>query len=276
MLTQSELRGLWEKTGFMPKKRLGQNFLVDKNVKEKILRNLELNPGDTVIEIGPGFGELTFDLAKLSKEVFSVEKDRKIVGILKDEFELPKNVCLLEKDFLDVDIRELAERKKAVVYGNLPYYATSPIIEKLFKNIQLIKRIYLVVQKEVADRILARPGSKDIGRLSLFVQYYTEPKRIFKIGKGSFYPAPKVESTFLAFDVLRKQRVSVKNEDLLFEIIKKAYNQRRKTILNSLSGLAVTKETLACLLKTAKLNPKARAEDLSLEDFARLSNLLRK
>jgi len=272
MLTKNELKALWQRTGFRPIKRLGQNFLIDKNVKDKILRNLEINPEDTVIEIGPGFGEITFGLAKRAKKVFAVEKDRKIVKILKSNLKLPGNAALVGGDFLDVDINKLATDKKAVIYGNLPYYITSPIIEKVFDSISLIKNIYIVVQKEVADRILARPGSKDIGRLSLYVQYYTEPKAIFTIGKNCFYPAPGVASVFLKLEVPAKKKVQARDEKLFFKIIKTAYSQRRKTILNSLSGTGIKKEALACLLQNAEINPHARPETLSLEDFARLSN----
>ena len=274
MLTKNELRALWEKANFRPRKRWGQNFLIDKNLKDKILRKLELGAEDTVIEIGPGFGELTLDLARRAKNVFAIEKDKKIVSILKDMLELFPNVTLIEKDFLDVDIKEIARRKKIIIYGNIPYYITSPLIEKLFDNISLVKSIYLVVQREIANRILAMPGSKDIGRLSLYVQYYTEPRRLFKIGKGAFYPSPKVESVFLKLEVLKKRKVYVKDEPLFFKIIKKAYSQRRKTILNSISGEGVDKGALSHILKRAKLNPKARAEELSLSDFARLANAL--
>ncbi len=272
MLTKSELKALWKSEDFRPLKRLGQNFLIDKNVKDKILRNLDLNPDDTIIEIGSGFGELTFDLARFVRRVFAIEKDKKIVGILKGIFELPPNVALIEKDFLDVDIKKIAAHKKVIIYGNIPYYITSPIIEKLFDNISLIKSIYLVVQREIADRILARPGSRDIGRLSLYVQYYTEPKRLFKIGKGVFYPSPKVESVLLKLVVLKKKKVYVKDENLFFKVIKNAYGQRRKTILNSLLAEGLDKGALSRILKRAKLNPKARAEELSLQDFARLTN----
>ncbi|UCD54627.1 MAG: ribosomal RNA small subunit methyltransferase A [Candidatus Omnitrophota bacterium] len=272
MLTKSELKALWKSEDFRPLKRLGQNFLIDKNVKDKILRNLELDPEDTLIEIGTGFGELTFDLAKSTGAVFAIEKDRKIVVLLKNIFELPPNVTLIEEDFLDVDIKKIATHKKIIIYGNIPYYITSPIIEKLFDNISLIKDIYLVVQREIADRMLAMPGTRDMGRLSLYVQYYTEPKRLFKIKRESFYPVPQVESVFLKLAVLKKKKAYVKDENLFFKIIKNAYSQRRKAIRNSLSAEGLDKEALSRILNRARLNPSARAEDLSLLDFARLAN----
>ncbi len=272
MLTKRQLKELWRETGFRPLKRFGQNFLIDKNIKDKILRNVEIGPGDTVIEIGPGFGEMTFGLAERVKRIFAVEKDKKITGILRKNFKLPDNLNLIEGDFMDVDIKKLAVLKKVIVYGNLPYYVTGPILERLFDNIAQLKNIYLVVQKEVANRIVAKPGSKDIGRLSLYVQYHTEPRRVFTIGKGCFYPAPKVESVFLKLEVLPKKKVQVRDEKLFFEIIKNAYGQRRKTILNSLSGMGIEKEALRRLLKPAGINPCSRAEEISLQAFALLSD----
>ena len=274
MLNKTELKALWAECDFKPHKRMGQNFLIDKNIKEKILRTIEIGSADTVIEIGAGFGELTGGLAKNAKKVFAIEKDRKIVTILKNSISLPANVTLLEKDFLDVDIEKIAGREKIIIYGNIPYFITSPIIEKLVKNITSIKSAYLLMQKEVADRILAQPGSKKIGRLSLYVQYYSRPKRMFQIGKDAFYPSPQVESVFLKLDPIRDRRLGVKDEDILFAVIKKAYNQRRKTILNALSGKGADKEKVLKDLKIAGINPLARAEDLSLQDFARLANTL--
>jgi 16S rRNA (adenine1518-N6/adenine1519-N6)-dimethyltransferase len=274
MLTKSELKTLWIEEGFRPRKRWGQNFLVDKNIKNKILRNLELGGEDTVIEIGPGFGALTLGLAGRAKNVVAIEKDKKIVNILKRRLELPPNVELIENDFLDLDIEKITRHKKVIIYGNIPYYITSPILAKLFENISCIKIIYLAVQKEIADRITAIPGSRDIGRLSLYAQYYTTPTELFKIGKEAFYPFPKVESVFLKLEVLQKRKAHVKDEALFFKTIKTAYSQRRKTINNSLSGLGISKAELAPILERAKVNPKARAEDLSLEDFARITNLL--
>ncbi|NQU95425.1 MAG: ribosomal RNA small subunit methyltransferase A [Candidatus Omnitrophica bacterium] len=274
MLTKTELKTLWGKHDFRPIKRLGQNFLIDKNIKEKILNNIELESDDIVIEIGAGFAEITLDLAGRAKKVFAFEKDKKIVAILKGAFSLPSNITLLQEDFLDADIKKIAPCGKIVVYGNIPYFVTSPIIEKLIKNISLIKDIYLLMQREVADRIMAVPGSREIGRLSLYVQYYTEPKCVFKVGKDAFYPAPKVESTLLRLAPLPNRRVRVKDESVLFEIIKKAYSQRRKTILNSLSGKGIEKERVLSCLRSANIDPFSRAEDLSLQDFALLADTL--
>lgn len=274
MLTKSELLELWREYGFRPVKRLGQNFLIDKNIRDKILRKLEVGANDRVIEIGPGFGELTVSLAAAAKEVFAIEKDRNIVRALKETNQLPGNARLIEQDFLDTDFKKIAGGKKVIVYGNLPYYITSPAIEKLIKNISFIKAVYLVLQQEVAERILARAGDRKIGRLSLYVQYYAKPTKMFCIRKGSFYPAPKVDSAFLRLDIRKDRKGKVKNEALLFEIIKKAYGKRRKTVLNSLSGPNLKKDRLRSILKSANINPSARPETLSLDDFIRFSNLL--
>jgi len=272
MLTKNELKALWHRTDFRPLKRFGQNFLVDKNLRDKIFRNVDITPRDSVIEIGPGFGEMTFGLAGRAKRVFAIEIDKKITRILKKDLKLPHNVSLIEDDFLNVDIKKIAAGEKIIVYGNIPYYATSRIIERLFRNIAQLKTIYLVLQKEVAVRITAKPGSKDVGRLSMYVQYYTEPKKIFTIGKDCFYPAPEVESVFLRLEVPSKKKLRVRDERLFFEIIKNAYGQRRKTILNALSGMGVRKEALAILFKAARIDPRARAGEISLEEFSVLSN----
>ncbi|MFC1576617.1 16S rRNA (adenine(1518)-N(6)/adenine(1519)-N(6))-dimethyltransferase RsmA [Candidatus Omnitrophota bacterium] len=274
MLTKNELKVLWKAEGFRPLKRFGQNFLIDKNIKDKIVRSLDVGPDDTVLEVGAGFGEITFDLASRAKRVFAVEKDKKIAAILRSVVKLPENVTLLEQDFLDLDIKAVAGNKKITVYGSLPYYITTPIIEKLFDNIQHIKGIYFVVQKEFAERILARPGTKSMARISLFVQYFTAPRRMFMIGKECFYPAPEIDSAFLKLEIPENPRVSVNSEELLFRVIKSAYSQRRKTLLNSLSSLGLGKTELSKLLKAAKIDPKSRAENLSLEDFARLTSAL--
>ncbi len=274
MLTKNELKVLWRKAGFRPLKRMGQNFLIDKNVKDKILRNVKIGPDDTVLEIGPGFGEMTSGLAERAKRVVAVEKDKKIAGCLKKDIKLPGNVSLIEGDFLEVDIKKLAAEKKIIVYGNLPYYATTPILERLFNNITRLKNIYLIVQREVARRIAARPGSKEIGRLSMYAQYYTDPGKAFTIFRGCFYPVPKVESVFLNLEIPGEKKITVKNEKLLFKVIKTAYGQRRKTVLNSLAKLGIEKKMLLPLMKSAGINPRSRPEEISLQEFACLTRAM--
>ncbi|MFH1594397.1 MAG: 16S rRNA (adenine(1518)-N(6)/adenine(1519)-N(6))-dimethyltransferase RsmA [Candidatus Omnitrophota bacterium] len=281
MLTKTDLEILWKEEGFRPRKRSGQNFLIDNNVKDRILRHVDIKKEDTIIEIGPGFGELTSGLAKRAGKVIAVEKDARVADLLKRRVGLPENVSLLNEDFLDIDIAKIAGAGRIVVYGSLPYYITSPIIEKLFDSICHIKEIYIVVQREVAARISAKPGSKAIGRLSLYVQYYTEARYLFKIGRRSFYPVPMVDSALIRLKVLSGQEratcgrgADVSNEDLFFEIIKKAYGQRRKIILNSLAKVVSDKESLTRILSMADIDPNARAENITLQEFARITNLV--
>jgi len=273
MLTKNELKTLWKKHGFRPLKRLGQNFLVDKNIKDKILRHLQIRSRDLVLEIGSGFGELTVDLAEHAKRVIAVEKDKKIIEILKSENLLPNNVTIVECDFLDFNIYDITQNDKIIIYGNLPYYITSPILERLLIHRGNIKTIYYVLQKEVADRIVAKPHTKDIGRLSLFVQYHAQPRVLFSINKEAFYPQPMVASVLLELKMRDKKDIKAKDEKTLFEVIKFAYSQRRKAISNSISAMGIKKDKIFKLLKAAEVDPRSRAENLSLEDFIRLSDI---
>ena len=234
---------------------------------------MEVGAGDSMLEIGAGFGELTFALAKRCEKVFAIESDRRIVSTLRHNFNIPSNMELITADFLSLDIAKYIGSRKVIIYGNLPYYITSPILAKIFFNISSVKKIYVTVQKEVAGRMVAAPGSKEIGRLSLYVQYYTEPKLLFKIEKGSFYPSPEIESAFLRLDVRKRPKVDVSDERILFQTIKRAYSQRRKNILNSLADGQIEKKELAMQIQQNNIDPNSRAEDLSLEDFAAISEI---
>ena len=253
---------------------MGQSFLIDKNIRDKILDHVRISSRDTVVEIGPGFGELTAGLAASAKRVIAIEKDKLVAELLKTDIKKLTNVFVLNEDFLKSDLVNLSFGEKAVIYGNLPYYITSPIIDKLLHSLGFISDIYLVVQKEVGERIAALPGSKAIGRLSYYVQYHTDPKLLFTIKKGSFFPAPKVDSVFLHMSVRQKKKVRVNNESLMFDLIKKAFTQRRKTLLNSLSGLGPEKPALAKVLESANIPKNARPETLSLESFALIADEL--
>ena len=169
-----------------------------------------------------------------------------------------------------MDLKKIEKSRKVVVYGNVPYYITSPIIEKLIENASIVKRMYFVVQKEVGERIVAKPGSKAIGRLSMFAQYHTDPKLMFGLSKECFYPAPEIDSVFLSLEVRTNKQVDVGDEKLLFDVIKKAYNQRRKTILNSLSSVCADKKRLTKILESAKVASGERPENLDISDFARI------
>lgn len=278
MLTKSRLKNIFLEYGFTPLKRLGENYLIDVNVKDKIIGEARVNKDDTVLEIGPGFGALTIDLASTGANIFAVEKDKKAYSILKeivkDNF---PNLKLFNEDILEFDMERIARAKRLKVIGSLPYYVTTPIIEYLINNKEAIKSILIVIQREVANRFLASAGSKDYGSVSCFIQYHTSPLYLHTIKRTSFYPEPEVDSSLVRFDVLDKPSVKVADEELFFKITRGAFNQRRKTIINSLSRtevLCLPKEELAGILKKAQICPSSRPEDLSLEDFAKITNTL--
>lgn len=276
MLTRTQLKEIFIKYDFHPLKRFGENYLIDSNIKDKIITEAILSKQDTVLEIGPGLGAITMDLASSGAGVFAVEKDRKACAILKklasDEF---PNLKLIPGDILEFDIKDIAASGKIKVVGNLPYYITTPIVEYLIENRRNIKTIIIMVQREVANRLLASPGTKDYSSLSCFVQYYTKPSYIHTIRRTSFYPEPDVDSSLIRLDVLDAPSVEVKDEGLLFRIIRGSFNQRRKSIINSLSReevLNMSKEDLSGILVSLKIDPFIRPEMLSLSEFARLAN----
>lgn len=279
-MNPNELKDIFSSNNLRPLKKLGQNFLVDQNIQKKIIQNCQITPDDVVLEIGSGLGALTDSLAGLAKEVVAVEKDRGLVKVLKERLSSFKNIKILEEDILKIKVRKVfknLEGKKIKVVGNLPYYITSPIIFFLLEQRQNINSIFLTVQKEVGVRILARPGSKDYGRLSCAIGYFTQPKLLFNIPKGAFYPRPKVDSIFMQLLVKENPSPQVKDEELFFDLIKISFNQRRKTILNSLSdkkSIAVNKKQMADILLKAEIDPTRRPETLNLEEFARLSDMI--
>jgi len=256
-----------------PKKSLGQNFLIDKNIQNKIISCAELSSTDTVLEIGPGQGALTGLLCQKAAKVYAVEIDRNLCGVLTEKFAHSRNISIINADFLKFDLRSLAPGSKLKIIGNIPYYITSPIIEHLLFYRDRIQDIYLMVQKEFAQRMSARPGSKVYGSFSCFVQYYTEPEILFLIKKNSFHPAPKVDSCFLKLTLRTEPPVQVKSENSLFRIIRAGFQQRRKTLKNSLEKL-VPADKLDKFFREYDLNPKIRPEDLSLYDFANLANFI--
>ncbi|MFA5311001.1 MAG: 16S rRNA (adenine(1518)-N(6)/adenine(1519)-N(6))-dimethyltransferase RsmA [Candidatus Omnitrophota bacterium] len=248
-----------------PKKSLGQNFLADKNIVKKIIEALSLSPSDTVLEIGSGKGEITSLIASRVYKVYALELDARLKDILEERLKGYDNARVIIQDILKLDLAKLlAPKEKIKVFGNIPYYISSPIIEYLIRHRGRIERAFITVQKEFAKRVVASPGSKDYGSLSFFVQYYCLPEIIFHINRGCFYPVPKVDSSLLSLAFRAQPAVYVKDEELLFRLIRSAFNQRRKTLRNSLKGIAETGEIGAFL--------NQRPEDLSLEDFANLAN----
>ncbi|MEK6568211.1 MAG: 16S rRNA (adenine(1518)-N(6)/adenine(1519)-N(6))-dimethyltransferase RsmA, partial [Candidatus Omnitrophota bacterium] len=255
-----------------PKKSLGQNFLVDKNIRKRIIQSAGLKKSDIVLEIGPGRGELTELILEKVKKVIAVEIDPGLCAILRDKFSAYKNFELINRDILKFDIRDFIQKnKKFKVIANLPYYISTPIITHLFEYREVIKEIYLTLQKELASRLTTGPGSKEYGSISCFIQFYSQARILFPIKNTSFWPAPKVDSCFLKLKILLKPKIRVSDEQLFFKLIRTAFNQRRKSLKNSLGPL-LPQPLLKDCLKSAKLKPNLRAEDLSLADFARLAN----
>ncbi len=256
-----------------PKKSLGQNFLIDKNIQNKIIASINLSLADTVLEIGAGEGAITGFLCQQAAKVFAVEIDRNLCVLLTTKFATTQNLSVINADFLKFDLRSLPPGNKLKVIGNIPYYITSPIVEHLLFYCARIQDIYLTVQKEFAQRMVALPGSKVYGSFSCFVQYYTEPEILFLIKKNSFHPPPKIDSCFLRMKLRQDPPVKVKNEQVLFKIIRTSFQQRRKTLKNSLEEL-IPADKLNKFFREYDLNPKIRPEDLSLQDFANLANLI--
>jgi 16S rRNA (adenine1518-N6/adenine1519-N6)-dimethyltransferase len=253
-----------------PKKNLGQNFLTDTNIQRKIIGSIDLKADETVLEIGSGRGELTCLIAPLVRKIYALEIDAQLCKELAQNLSCRLNAEIINRDILKFNLaKELNSKGKIKVFGNIPYYITSPIIEHLFSHRDKISAIYLTVQKEFALRLAAKAGSKDYGAFSCFVQYYTEPKILFLIRKNSFYPAPKVDSCFLKLKLRRSPPVETEDENALFKIIRQAFGKRRKTLKNSLKG-TVPEEKLNLFFARYNIRPDIRPERLSLQDFANL------
>lgn len=270
-----------QKYGFVFQKRFGQNFLIDTHVLEKIIHASEITKDDFVLEIGPGIGTMTQYLAEAAGQVAAVEIDSALIPILKDTLKDWDNVTVIHGDILKTDIQKLAREKNQgrpiKVVANLPYYITTPIIMGLFESHVPVENVTVMVQKEVADRMQAGPGTKDYGALSLAVQYYAEPYIAANVPPNCFMPRPKVGSAVIRLTKHKTPPVQVKNEKLLFQLIRASFNQRRKTLQNGIknfSGLNFSKEEVAEALEQMGVSPTIRGEALTLEQFAQLSNLL--
>lgn len=275
MLTKNQIKEILSQNNLRPLKSLGQNFLIDKNIKDKIIQIAELKSDDYVLEIGPGLGALTEDLANAAKKVFVVEKDKGLSQVLQKNLSPYKNVTIFCGDILKFDLNKI-HSKKIKVIGNLPYYITSPVIFHLLQFRNIIDSILITVQKEVATRMVAAPGSKNYGALTLSILFYTEPTIEMKITRGVFYPQPEINSSLIKLNIRRTSPVSVKNEKLLFNIIRAGFNQRRKTLANALSkrefSSSLSRTDIQLILERSKIDPKRRAETLSLQEFANIAN----
>lgn len=262
-----ETKYIMNKYNVHPNKKLGQNFLFDEEALNLIASGV--NEQDTIIEIGPGLGTLTAILAEKAEKVIAVELDDKMIAILNERFKLYNNVEIIHEDILNVDIDKIAPKAKVV--ANLPYYITTSIITKLLKT--NIKDITVLIQKEVAERICAIPGSKKAGAITYFVNYYANAEIVGNVSKEAFIPNPEVESSIVNLKIRENKLVEVKNEDMFFEIIRANFNQRRKTLINSLSTV-VDKERLKEILRDLNINENVRGETLTLEQYAQLANKL--
>lgn len=267
-----------KKYNFAFQKRFGQNFLIDGHVVEKIVRAAEISKEDVVLEIGPGIGTMTQYLAEAAGKVFAVEIDKNLLPVLSETLAEYDNVTIVNEDILKVDIKELlGENVNCKVVANLPYYITTPIIMGLFENEVPAKSITVMVQKEVAMRMQAKPGTKDYGALSLAVQYYAEPYIVANVPVNCFMPRPNVDSAVIRLTRYNEPPVKVKDEKKMFGLIRASFNQRRKTLqngINNSSELNYSKEQVADCLRRMGLSESVRGETLTLEQFARLSDLL--
>ncbi len=270
-----------QKYEFAFQKKFGQNFLIDPHVLDKIISAAEITKDDLVVEIGPGIGTMTQYLACAAREVVAIEIDKMLIPILQDTLSAYDNVTIINEDVLKVDLNKLAEERNGgrpvKVVANLPYYITTPIIMGLFENHVPLHSITIMVQKEVADRMRMGPGTKDYGALSLAVQYYAEPYLVANVPQNCFMPRPKIGSAVIKLTVHEKPPVTVKDEKLMFRLIRASFNQRRKTLANGLNNspeLHYSKEQIAQAIETMELSPSVRGEALTLEQFARLADVL--
>lgn len=270
-----QLKEVVAKHDFKFKKSLGQNFLIDRNILRKIVDGAQITETDLVLEVGPGAGVLTQALASRAKRVIAVELDRSLLPILEETLAGFSNVEVINGDILKLDLRELFDRypdKKWKVVANLPYYITTPVIMRFLEEKLPLDSLVVMVQKEVAERMIAKPGGKDFGMLSVGVQYHTEPSIITMVPPTVFIPPPEVGSAVVKLTVRQKPPVEVPEEEGFFRVVKAAFGQRRKTLRNALlGGLGISKEDVEIILTKANIQGSRRGETLSLEEFAELS-----
>lgn len=281
----NETKFILNKYGIHANKSLGQNFLINNEVVSTIIESANISNKDLVIEIGPGLGTLTSRLLEKAGKVICVELDDRMISILEDRFKLYDNFELIHNDVLKVDLNKIIEEnlensnlKTAKIVANLPYYITTPIIMKLLEEKLNIETITVMIQKEVADRLVALPGTKNAGAITYSVYYYADAIKIIDVEKNSFIPEPNVTSTVIQLKIRKESLLQVENEELMFKIIKQAFMQRRKTLVNALSNLAIfnNKEEIIQLLKELNINEKVRGEALTIEQYAKITNRILK
>ena len=269
------------KHNFKFSKSLGQNFLIDDNVIDRILEGARLSETDRIIEVGPGIGTLTREMGKVAENVVAIEIDKTLIPILKETLADLDNVEVVNEDILKVDVQGLINEKlnggPVKLVANLPYYITTPIVMKFLEEDIPVTDIVVMVQKEVADRMNAIPGTKDYGALSVAVQYYCDTEIVAKAPRHMFVPQPNVDSIVIGLHVRDEKKYVVDNEDIFFKTVKASFGQRRKTLLNSLGGLGfLSKDQIREALQAANIDEKRRGETLSIDEFANLSNEINK
>ena len=266
-----------QKHNFKFSKSLGQNFLIDTNVIDRILEGARIKEGDYVIEVGPGIGTLTKEMGRTAEKVVAIEIDKTLIPILEETLSDFPNIEVINQDILKVNVQELVKEKlnggPVKLVANLPYYITTPIVMKFLEEDIPVTDIVVMVQKEVADRMNAKPNTKDYGALSVAVQYYCDTEIVAKAPRHMFMPQPNVDSTVIGLHIREEKKYNVDNEDVFFKTVKASFGQRRKTLLNSLGGLGfLNKEQIKEALQEANIDEKRRGETLSIEEFASLAN----
>ena len=279
MNLEQETKYILNKYNAHANKGYGQNFLIDQTIVDGIIENAGVCKDDLIIEIGPGLGNLTSPLLETAGKVICIELDPKMINILKDRFSLYNNFELINEDVLKVDLNKIIEEnckfKSAKVVANLPYYITTPIIMKLLEDKLNLESITVMVQKEVAERLAEEPGGKETGAITYSIHYYTNPEIILNVPNTSFIPAPKVDSAVIKLNVLKEPKIIVKSEELFFKVVKSAFLQKRKTLINSLSNSKIAeKDFLETMLTDLNIDLKIRGEKLSLKEFGTISDYL--
>lgn len=271
------VKSLLEKYGFRFSKALGQNFLINPSVCPRMASECGADKNCGIIEIGPGAGVLTYELAQVAKKVIAIELDKRLLPVLNESLSEFDNVKVINDDAMKLDFNKLIAEEfddmDVYMCANLPYYITSPIIMNILEQKLPIKALTVMVQKEAADRICALPSTRNVGAVSIAVRYYCEPEVLFKVSAGSFLPAPKVDSAVIKLNISDKPLVYVNDEKTFFKTVKSSFGQRRKTVANSISaGMGISKIDIIDVLKELGISPTARAEELTMQNFADLAN----
>ncbi len=273
-----ETNFILKKYNIRANKSLGQNFLINQNVVNEIVNSANITKEDLVIEIGPGLGTLTKQLLEKAGKVICIELDERMIGILNDRFALYENFEIINEDVLKVNLNEIIEKenKRCKIVANLPYYITTPIIMKLLEDKLKIESITIMIQKEVAERLIAKPGEKLSGAITYTVYYYCESEKVMEVPASSFIPEPEVTSEVIKLNLRDRDPVQVENLSKMFQIIKTAFMQRRKTLLNALTngGIISNKQEASEMFEKLNINLNARAEELTLEQFAEIANYI--